>query len=349
MATLQDFRNERLKKLEKLRALGVNPYPSKTDRTVKNSEVKLKFEEFESQNVKVVGRIKNLRIMGKIGFIVIKDESGSLQLFASEDNLGSADYANSELAFKDLRLLDSGDFVEGDGEVIKTKTGEISVKLNKIRILTKAIRPMPLAHEEFSDVESRYRQRYIDMNVNEGVKNDIILRSKVTQILREFLVERDFLEIETPVLQPIYGGASAKPFTTYHNKLESDFFLRISPELYLKKAVAGGFERVFEFSRNFRNEGIDRSHNPEFTMLEFYRTYADYNDLMEMTTEMMHNLLNKVFGKLSFDYQGHKLDFSIIKKYTFRELILEKMGLDIDEMSREDLIKEIKSRNIEAD
>jgi lysyl-tRNA synthetase class 2 len=349
MATLQDFRNERLKKLEKLRALGVNPYPSKTDRTVKNSEVKLKFEEFEGQKVKVVGRIKNLRIMGKIGFIVIKDESGSLQLFASEDNLGSADYANSELAFKDLRLLDSGDFVEGDGEVIKTKTGEISVKLNKIRILTKAIRPMPLAHEEFSDIESRYRQRYIDMNVNEDVKNDIILRSKVTQILREFLVERDFLEIETPVLQPIYGGASARPFKTYHNKLESDFFLRISPELYLKKAVAGGFERVFEFSRNFRNEGIDRSHNPEFTMLEFYRTYADYNDLMEMTTEMMHNLLNKVFGKLSFDYQGHKLDFSIIKKYTFRELILEKMGLDIDEMSREDLIKEIKSRNIEAD
>ena len=208
---------------------------------------------------------------------------------------------------------------------------------------------MPLAHEEFSDIESRYRQRYIDMNVNEDVKNDIILRSKVTQILREFLVERDFLEIETPVLQPIYGGASARPFKTYHNKLESDFFLRISPELYLKKAVAGGFERVFEFSRNFRNEGIDRSHNPEFTMLEFYRTYADYNDLMEMTTEMMHNLLNKVFGKLSFDYQGHKLDFSIIKKYTFRELILEKMGLDIDEMSREDLIKEIKSRNIEAD
>ena len=246
MATLQDFRNERLKKLEKLRALGVNPYPSKTDRTVKNSEVKLKFEEFEGQKVKVVGRIKNLRIMGKIGFIVIKDESGSLQLFASEDNLDSADYANSELAFKDLRLLDSGDFVEGDGEVIKTKTGEISVKLNKIRILTKAIRPMPLAHEEFSDIESRYRQRYIDMNVNEDVKNDIILRSKVTQILREFLVERDFLEIETPVLQPIYGGASARPFKTYHNKLESDFFLRISPELYLKKAVAGGFERVFE-------------------------------------------------------------------------------------------------------
>lgn len=349
MATLQDFRNERLRKLEELKRLGVNPYPAKANRTNKNSEVKEGFAELEGERATVVGRIKNIRKMGKIGFVVIKDESDSLQLFLAEQELGVPDYSNSEIGFGEVNLLDSGDFIEATGEVIKTKTGEISVRVNKLRILTKALRPMPLAHEEFSDVESRYRQRHIDFNVNEDVKEDILLRSRVTEIIRRFLIEKEFIEIETPVLQPIYGGASARPFVTYHHKLEADLFLRVSPELYLKRAIVGGFEKVFEFARNFRNEGIDRSHNPEFTMLEFYWSYADYNDLMDITTEMIHVVLKELFGKLSFEYQGHLLDFSNIKKYTFREIILEKTGLDIDKVTREELLGEIKDRKIEVD
>ncbi len=349
MATLQDYRNERIKKLEQLKVLGINPYPASSERTNYNSEIELKFSELEGSNVSVVGRIKNIRKMGKIGFIVIEDQTGRLQLFLSEDSLSSADRANSELKFSEVNLLDTGDFIQASGEVIKTKTGEISIRPTKLKLLTKALRPMPLGHEEFSDIESRYRQRYIDLNVNNDVKSDILLRSKVVESIRHFLTQQDFIEVETPVLQPLYGGASARPFITYHNKLESDLYLRISPELYLKRAVVGGFERVFEFSRNFRNEGIDKSHNPEFTMLEFYWAYADYNDLMNLTTEMIHKLLKEIFGRLKFNYQGNELDFSEIKRYTFREIILENTGIDIDKISREELIKEIKARQIEVD
>lgn len=349
MATLIEYRNERIRKLNELKSLGVNPYPAKSHRTNLNQDVLKNFEKLEGSKVTVVGRIIAIRKLGKLNFIKIKDESADIQIvWERKDSEILPDYQNSELSLKEINLIDSGDFIEVTGEVFKTKTEEISVKVEKIRLLTKSLRPIPQEHEGFTNIELRYRQRYLDLNVNEDVKKDLLLRSKVTEIIRQFLIKENFVEIETPVLQPIYGGASAKPFVTYYNKLESEFYLRISPELYLKRAIVGGFERVFEFARDFRNEGIDRSHNPEFTMLEFYRAYADYNDLMKFTTEMFHQILNTIFGKTSFEYQGHVLDFSEIRKVTFRDLILEKTGVDILNISKENLIKEMNSRNIEA-
>ncbi len=268
MATIQDFRNERLRKLNELKSLGVNPYPAKNSRTHRNNYIVSNFDALNSQTVTVVGRITAIRRFGKLNFIKIRDESGDIQIvWRKTDEEKVPDYVNSELSVNEITLLDTGDFVEATGTVLKTKTEEISVEIKKLRLLTKSLRPLPLAHEEFNNVETRYRQRYIDLNVNEEVKQDLLLRAKVIEIIRQFLIKQDFVEVETPVLQPIYGGASARPFTTFHNTLESEFYLRISPELYLKRAIVGGFERVFEFARNFRNEGIDRSHNPEFTML----------------------------------------------------------------------------------
>lgn len=349
MASIQDYRNERLRKLADLQALGVNPYPSKAVRTHQNKEIINNFETLKDNVVSIVGRIIVIRRFGHLNFIKIRDESGEIQIvWKGSENTTTPNYRNSELSLKEINLLDTGDFVEVTGTVFKTKTEEISVEINKLRLLTKALRPMPLAHEEFNNIETRYRQRYIDLNVNNEVKNDLILRSKVIEIIRQFLIKRNFTEIETPVLQPIYGGASARPFTTYHNDLESEFYLRISPELYLKRAIVGGFEKVFEFARNFRNEGIDRSHNPEFTMLEFYWAYADYNDLMDLTTDMLREVLMSLFGKTTIEYQDHELDFAKIRKVTFRDLILEKTGVDIINISKDTLLKEIKCRKIDV-
>jgi len=350
MASLMEYRNERIRKLKELKALGVNPYPSKSHRSSNNSYILENYTKLEGSEVSAVGRIIAIRKLGKLNFLKIRDESGEIQIVweRNEENTSVPDYENSELDLKNISLLDTGDFIEVTGPVIKTKTGEVSVKVSKLRLLTKSLRPMPTDYEGLNNIELRYRQRYLDLNVNDEVKKDLLLRSKVVEIIRQFLINQDFVEIETPVLQPIYGGASAKPFTTYHNKLESEFYLRISPELYLKRAIVGGFEKVFEFARNFRNEGIDRSHNPEFTMLEFYWAYADYNDLMNLTTNMFQEILKSVFGKTSFEYQGHLLDFSDIKKVTFRDLILEKTGVDVSTITKEDLIKEMKNRKIEA-
>lgn len=350
MATLIEYRNERLRKLNELKNLGVNSYPSQSRRTNKNLEILEKFYELEGSNVVVVGRIVAIRKLGKLIFLKIRDESGDLQLVweKSELTLAKPDFANSQISLNEINLLDTGDFIEVSGEVFKTKTEEVSVKITQLRIISKSLRPLPTDYEGFSNIEQRYRQRYVDMNVNSEVRKDLILRSKVIETIRQFLIKNEFLEIETPVLQPLYGGASAKPFVTYHNKLESNFYLRISPELYLKRAIVGGFERVFEFARDFRNEGIDRSHNPEFTMLEFYWAYADYHDLMEFTTKMFHEVLLGVFGKKDFEYQGHVLDFSEIKKVSFRDLILEKTGVDVQNISKESLLEEMKKRNIDT-
>lgn len=350
MASLIEYRNERIRKLQDLRALGINPYPAKSNRSNTNLDITENFSAYEGKVLTVVGRIVALRKLGRLNFIKIRDESGEIQIVweRTDDSTSTPNYDNSELDLKNINLLDTGDFIEVTGEIFKTKTEEISVKVGTLRILTKSLRPMPLDYEGLTNVELRYRQRYLDMNVNSDVKKDLLLRSKVVETIRQFLINQNFVEIETPVLQPIYGGASAKPFITYHNKLESEFYLRISPELYLKRAIVGGFERVFEFARNFRNEGIDRSHNPEFTMLEFYWAYADYNDLMNMTTDLFHQILLSVFGKANFEYQGHILDFSEIRRVTFRDLILEKTGVDVANINKEDLIKEMKSRNIDV-
>jgi lysyl-tRNA synthetase class 2 len=307
------------------------------------------YVKFENKKVRIVGRITSIRLMGGMCFIDVTDESGKIQVFTSKQKI-VADFKHNALDFDGLRLLDTGDFVEASGSLTKTKTGEVSVGAEKVRLLTKSLRPIPDSYDGLSDIQTRYRQRYADMLANPEVKKVMETRTKVTQSIREFLVKNNFVEIETPVLQPLYGGASARPFTTLHHKLDSTFYLRISNELYLKRAIVGGFERVFEFSRDFRNEGIDRTHNPEFTMLEFYWAYADYDDLMKLTEKMMEKVVKEVHGSLSFSYQGNKVNFKPpFRRVAFRDLLLKETGVDPDLVTREDLIREIKARKLKID
>ena len=349
MANLKELRDERLQKLFALKKAGIDPYPQIGDRTAQNLVLVSEFDTREGSDVKAVGRITSIRLMGGMCFIDTTDESGKIQAVVNKKSL-EADSNSNQLDFSQLKLLDNGDFIQTSGKLQKTNAGEVSVFAQNVTLLAKSLRPMPDVHDGFKDVERRYRQRYIDLHINPEVKRHIEMRSKVTEVIRQFLITRGFIELETPVLQPLYGGASARPFTTYHHKLESDLFLRISNELYLKRAVVAGFERVFEFSRDFRNEGIDRSHNPEFTMLELYQAYANYEDLMTMTEAMISEVLEAVHGGLKITYQGEELDFTPpYNRITFRELIRSETGVDIQDISRDDLIGEIKSRKLKID
>lgn len=350
MATLQDFRNERLRKLEELKAKGVNPYPAKSSRTNKNSEIKADFTKLEGKEVSVVGRVKNIRKMGKIGFIVIKDESDSLQLFLRENQLRDPEYANSELSFADLPLLDSGDFVEGTGEVIKTQTGEISISVNKLRILTKALRPMPLAHEEFSDKEQRLRRRYIDTNVNQEVHDRFVRRSNFWQEVRKFFLGREFLEINVPVLEHTTGGADANPFVTHMNALDQDFYLRISHELPLKRLLGGGYEKVFDIGPRFRNENYSDEHLPEHVAMEWYWAYADWQDGMQMMEEMFRQVLEGAFGKLKFDFNGQTVDMGAQwQQWDYAEVIKKHYGIDVFDCTIEEVSEALKKNNLEVE
>ncbi len=349
MANIKELRDERLRKLTELRSAGINPYPQIGDRSDTNKTLVEDFTTKEGSSVSSVGRISSIRLMGGMCFIDVADESGKIQSVINKKTF-NADNTLNQLDFKQLRLLDTGDFVQIDGTLNKTQRGEISIFTTALTLLTKSLRPLPDIHDGFKDVEKRYRQRYIDLHINPEVKKHIELRSKVTETLRQFMIDRGFIEIETPVLQPLYGGASARPFTTYHHKLESDLYLRISNELYLKRAVIAGFERVFEFARDFRNEGIDRSHNPEFTMLEFYWAYANYQDLMVFTEDMISTVLMATHGQLKISYQGNELDFTPpYERITLRDLIKRETKVDIDSISRDELIDEIKSRNLKID
>lgn len=256
----------------------------------------------ESKAVKVAGRIMTRRLMGKASFIHIQDSTGRIQLYFKQE-----DAPELYEAFKDWDL---GDIVGVEGVLFKTKTNELTIKVSTIRLLVKALRPLPDKFHGLADQETRYRQRYLDLIVNEQSKKVFLMRSKLIAGIRKFLLERDFLEVETPMMQPIPGGALARPFMTHHNALDIELYLRIAPELYLKRLVVGGFERVFEINRNFRNEGISTRHNPEFTMLEFYQAYANYHDLMDLTENMLRMLAQEVHGKTEFPYQDQILDFA---------------------------------------
>jgi lysyl-tRNA synthetase class 2 len=349
MANLKELRDERLRKLDELKKSGINPYPQAGKRTDINKVLVNTFDEKEGNTVAALGRITSIRLMGGMCFIDVTDESGKIQSVINKKSF-TANNKKNELDFKQLRLLDTGDFVQINGELNKTQRGEVSVFTNSLVFLGKSLRPLPDMHEGFTDIEKRYRQRYIDLQANPEVKRHIELRSKVTEIIRQFMIRDGFIELETPILQPLYGGASARPFTTYHHKLESDLYLRISNELYLKRAIVAGFERVFEFSRDFRNEGIDRSHNPEFTMLEFYWAYADYEDLMTLTEQMISEVLMATHGQLKFMYQGEELDFTPpYERITFRDLIKRETKIDIDSITRDELLAEIKKRKLKID
>ena len=260
--------------------------------------------EKSAVRVKVTGRLMTRRIMGKASFAHIQDMSGKIQLFLQRDSLPEGIYNEQ------FKKYDIGDIIAAEGVLFHTKTGELTVRVDSIRLLTKALRPLPEKYHGLTDAETRYRQRYVDLIMNEQTRSVFKTRAAVIQYIREFMVERQFLEVETPMMHPIPGGAVARPFKTHHNALDMELFLRIAPELYLKKLVVGGFERVFEINRNFRNEGISTRHNPEFTMMEFYWAYADFNDLIEMTEAMVRGACEAVVGDTKIEYQGQELNFS---------------------------------------
>jgi len=289
-------------------------------------------EELERspRRVSIAGRIMTRRIMGKAAFVHAKDMSGALQLYVKRDEIG-------EEAFDEFKSWDLGDIVGAEGYVFRTRTGELSLHVERIRLLTKSLRPLPEKWHGLTDLESRYRQRYVDLIVNDEARRVFQIRSRAIDAIRRFLQARGFLEVETPMMQSIPGGAAARPFVTHHNALDMQLYLRIAPELYLKRLVVGGMERVFEINRNFRNEGLSPRHNPEFTMLEFYAAYADYRDLMDLSEAMLREVAQAVLGTTVVEYQGHRFDFARpFRRLTVRESILEfNPGVQAEELADE--------------
>jgi lysyl-tRNA synthetase class 2 len=273
--------------------------------------------EAEPNRVRVAGRMMTRRVMGKAAFVHLQDMSGRIQLYIQREALSDEGYA-------EFKRWDIGDILGAEGVVFKTKTGELSVRVEKLRLLTKALRPLPEKYHGIADQETRYRRRYLDLIMNEPVRRTFRLRAAIVDFVRRFLAARGFLEVETPMMQPIAGGAAARPFRTHHNALDMPLYLRIAPELYLKRLVVGGFERVFEINRNFRNEGVSARHNPEFTMLEFYQAYADYHDLMDLTEVMLRGLALEVLGSTRIEYQGERIDFGRpFRRLTFLDALAE--------------------------
>lgn len=298
------------KKVKDLRAKGFNLYPSGFRRDITVEEVLNRFGKMDNNELNEItdtftlaGRVMSIRDFGKAVFIHIKDGTGKLQAYIRRDRVGDDN-------FEIFKFIDIGDHVGLKGQLFRTKTDELTLLANTVVLLTKAQSPLPEKYHGLIDVEARYRQRYLDLIVNDNVRHTFILRSRIIQTIREFFDKENFIEVETPMMQSIPGGATARPFKTYHHALGMDLYLRVAPELYLKRLVIGGLDRIYELNRNFRNEGISTNHNPEFTMLEFYVAYATYEDLMDLTEQLFLYLLNKLFGKLTIRYQGNLVDFT---------------------------------------
>jgi lysyl-tRNA synthetase class 2 len=354
-----DLEKRRLEKLGHLQAQGIEPYPAKVERTHTGAEAIRAFEAAEQAEADqtvaatLVGRIRSMRPMGKITFAHIEDGAGRVQLFLRQNDLGKEqlDLFNDE--------FDLGDFMQAKGEMFRTRAGEVTLRVESFRMLAKAITPLPAAKDEvvdgevvrhatLADPELRYRQRYADLAVNPEVRQIFRRRTAVIRAVRKFLDSHGFLEVETPILQPIYGGAAARPFTTYHNQLKQELYLRISFELYLKRLLVGGFERVYEIGRDFRNEGVDRTHNPEFTMLEFYMAYADYREVMKLTEEMVAFVADQVLGRRKLTYQGQEINLEPPwTRMELSEALVEMTGIDIDQHSTaESLATEMRARGL---
>jgi lysyl-tRNA synthetase class 2 len=330
MATLKDFRNERLRKLSELKKLGVNPYPAKAERKYYLSDIKQKFDALNGREVSVVGRIQNIRHFGQIAFLVIKDISGDLQLFLKADGLSALEASNSQLGYEQLSLLDSGDFVEAKGTVIKTQTGEISVEVKQLRLLAKSLRPLPTKQDGFTNKEERLRRRYVDMNVNEEVKSRFVRRSQFWQATRDFLNQHGFIEINVPVLEHTTGGADANPFVTHMDALDQDFYLRISHELPLKRLLGAGFEKVYDIGPRFRNENYSDEHLPEHVAMEWYSAYWDWRDGVKFMTEMYRDVAQKAFGKLQFKIGQLDVDLSKEwEEWDYAETIKQHYSIDV--------------------
>ena len=348
----------RRESLKKLRDLGYNPYPPEKFEVNKTSlEIKQNFSEGSSMEVVIAGRIMSRRIMGKASFMEIQDKEGKIQVYLNRDEICKGeDKTLYNIVFK--KLLDIGDIVGIVGDVFITKVGEISVKAEELTILTKSLKPLPLPkkdsegriYDAFTDPEKRYRQRYVDLIVNPGVKDVFIKRTKLTNSMRQYLNEKGYLEVETPILQPLYGGASARPFKTHHNTLDIDLYLRIANELYLKRLIVGGFDGVYEFSKDFRNEGMSRFHNPEFTQMELYVAYKDYEWMMNLVEEMVEKVALNLYGTTEVKVGENILNFKKPwKRYTMYEVIKEFTGVDISTMEEEELKETAKKMGVIVD
>lgn len=331
---MSDLRQQRLTKLEAIKQLGLNPYPQ-PDLSGRQSATDI--ANLIDKSVVVAGRILALRGHGKILFADLHDQSGKVQLFFENQ--------------PNTKLFDLGDIISASGVVFKTQAGEPTIRVSSFQLLAKNIRPLPEKWHGLTDTEERYRQRYVDLIVNPDSRRVFLARTKILTGLRQFLDDHGFIEVETPILQPVYGGASAKPFITHHNELGEDMYLRISDELYLKRLIVGGFEKVYEVSRDFRNESVSRFHNPEFTQVEFYWAYVDYDVLMKFTEELIVHLIKITKGSLKFSFNGQDLDFSPpFKRLTFRDAIFQKTSIDIDSIKTEaDFINQLKTQNIKLD
>lgn len=332
----------RLEELDELTKLGFETYAYSFEVDSNSETIKRNFVEGSEMNVKIAGRLMALRRMGKASFAHIQDHLGKVQIYLRKDDVGQS--------YDAFKLMDIGDIIGVEGYVFKTKTGEISVHTKSLKLLAKSIRPLPIPKEvidengnktlfdQFVDKELRYRQRYVDLIVNPQIRNTFYLRSKVVSAIRRLLDSYGYLEVETPILQPLYGGAAARPFITHHNTLDTDLYLRIADELYLKRLIVGGFNGVYEISKDFRNEGMDKTHNPEFTMMELYVPYKDYEWMMTFVEQMFNYICQEVFGKHEFEFENNKINFaSPWKRISMVDSLLDKTSLNIVDASVEEL------------
>lgn len=350
MATLKDFRNERLRKLDELKLIGINPYPADAHRTQATGDIIGHFDELQGQTATVAGRIVGIRKFGKLAFIVVKDFSGEIQLFFQDGRVGERNQALGQLGMADLPLLDTGDFVEATGEIIKSKTGEISIFVTNFRLLSKALRPMPSAQEGFTNKEERMRRRYIDMNVNQDVRNRFVRRSKFWQATRDYLNRHDFIEINIPVLEHTTGGADANPFVTHMDALDQNFYLRISHELPLKRLLGAGFEKVYDIGPRFRNENYSDEHLPEHVAMEWYWAYANWQDGMQFMTDMYKFTLQETFGTLEFDLGGKHVDMNVDWEiWDYATVIKDRYGIDVHESSLDEVKKALADNKLEVE
>ncbi len=337
----------RLKRLEEIRALGMDPYPARCKRTHEVEKALENFEDLESKNKEIVlvGRIRSVRGHGNLTFSQLQDESSSIQLAISKKEIGVEEYKNF------ANLIDVGDFLEVHGTCFITHKGEKSIMVKKYVLISKTLLPLPEKFHGLKDIDTRYRKRYLDLLANEEVKQTFIVRSKIINFIRDYFNKEGFLEVDTPTLQSIAGGAIAKPFITHHNALDIDLFLRVAPELYLKRLIIGGFEKVYEIARCFRNEGIDNTHNPEFTQIEFYWAYKDYEFLMEYMQTFMEKMVKTIKGDTKIMFNGNEIDFKgPYKKIDFSGSILDAIGIDIDKFDTAyELRQEVKDKKIKID
>ncbi len=330
---------ERLKKLEAIRALGVDPYGGKFAKDTTVAALTSAFED--KKRVRTAGRLSAMRLMGKTTFADLKDETGRIQLFIKEEHLGP----DGQKLFE---RLDIGDIIGVEGELFKTKTGEISIRVDKLTLLSKSLRPMPEKWHGLKDVEIRYRQRYLDLISNDEVKDIFKKRSSIIRSIRKILDEKDYLEVETPMMHPIPGGAAGKPFKTHHEALGTDLYLRVAPELYLKKLLVGGFDKVYEVNKSFRNEGISTRHNPEFTMLEVYTAYQDVNDVMDLTEELIQKTAREVLGTLTLGKEGGVIDLSRFERVSFAELMKNSYGITPDDEAKA-WVEKLKAKGVKVE